>query len=81
MSSLFIIPLEGVCCTLKSEMPRIRFTNRLDRHVECPQEIDDSGDFLVMGSMTGVLYVTANGGEIWKCVTAHLPYIYAVYVG
>ena len=31
-------PLIALCCTLRNEMPTIRFTNRLDRHVECLQD-------------------------------------------
>jgi hypothetical protein len=59
-------------------MPTIRFTNRLDRHA---LDVDETGDFLVMGSTTGALFATENGEEHWECVTAHLPQIYAVQVG
>jgi photosystem II stability/assembly factor-like uncharacterized protein len=43
--------------------------------------IDDNGECLVMGSSTGGLYDSTDGGNSWKCVTAHLPQIYAVKVG
>ena len=43
--------------------------------------IDDNGECLVMGSSTGGLYDSTDGGNNWKCVTAHLPQIYAVKVG
>lgn len=47
-------------------MPTIRFTNRLDRRVECPDEI-------VVG--TTVLDVLRS------YFASHLPHIYAVQIG
>jgi photosystem II stability/assembly factor-like uncharacterized protein len=41
-------------------------------------DIDGSGEKLVMGSTTGNLWVTENGGEKWSCVSTHLPPIAAV---
>jgi hypothetical protein len=41
-------------------------------------DIDASGERLVMGSTTGALWVSENGGERWQIVNAHLPPIYAV---
>ncbi len=40
--------------------------------------IDDSGERLAMGSTTGSLWVSENGGEDWTLLSAHLPPIYAV---
>lgn len=45
-------------------------------------DVDASGDRLAMGSTTGNLWTTADGGDSWTHVTAHLPPIYALrYVG
>lgn len=41
-------------------------------------DIDDAGTRLAMGSTTGNLWVSDNGGEQWQIVNAHLPPIYAV---
>jgi len=35
--------------------------------------VDDSGDRLAMGSTTGNLWVSENGGEGWTQLSAHLP--------
>ncbi|MCG5259225.1 exo-alpha-sialidase [Cupriavidus gilardii] len=43
--------------------------------------VDDSGERLAMGSTTGGLWVSENGGERWTCVSAHLPPIYCVRFG
>ncbi len=41
-------------------------------------DVDGSGQRLAMGSTTGALWVSDNGGEAWQLVNAHLPPIYAV---
>lgn len=43
-------------------------------------DVDATGDLLVMGSTTGALWVSENGGDTWELVTAHLPPIYCVRV-
>jgi len=43
--------------------------------------VDDSGDALLMGSTTGGLWSTIDGGDCWHLVAAHLPPIYAVRFG
>jgi hypothetical protein len=43
--------------------------------------VDDSGDCLVMGSTTGSLWISENGGEHWRCFSANLPPIYCVCFG
>jgi hypothetical protein len=40
-------------------------------------DIDASGDRLVMGSTTGSLWITEDGGDSWHTVSANLPPIYA----
>jgi photosystem II stability/assembly factor-like uncharacterized protein len=41
-------------------------------------DVDASGTRLAMGSTTGALWASDNGGEHWSLVNAHLPPIYAV---
>lgn len=43
-------------------------------------DIDAGGNHLAMGSTTGTLWVSENGGEQWQLVNAHLPPIYAVRI-
>lgn len=40
--------------------------------------VDATGDCLVMGSTTGNLWVSENGGESWELLSAHLPPVFAV---
>ncbi|MDF3838893.1 exo-alpha-sialidase [Cupriavidus basilensis] len=40
--------------------------------------VDDSGERLAMGSTTGGLWISENGGERWRMVSAHLPPVYCV---
>jgi hypothetical protein len=42
-------------------------------------EVDGSGVRLAMGSTTGALWISDNGGECWELIKAHLPPIYAVH--
>ena len=44
-------------------------------------DVDESGTRLAMGSTTGALWISENGGERWQLVNAHLPPIYAVRFG
>ncbi|MEX0751408.1 MAG: hypothetical protein WD073_00585 [Xanthobacteraceae bacterium] len=41
-------------------------------------DVDSSGSRLAIGSTTGALWVSDNGGEEWQLVNAHLPPVYAV---
>lgn len=40
--------------------------------------VGDDGDTLAMGSTTGGLWTSADGGDRWELVSAHLPPIYAL---
>jgi hypothetical protein len=40
--------------------------------------VDASGERLAIGSTTGGLWVSGDGGDRWQCLSAHLPPIYAV---
>jgi photosystem II stability/assembly factor-like uncharacterized protein len=44
-------------------------------------DIDDTGQVLAMGSTTGGLWLSDDGGESWRTLSAHLPPIYAVRFG
>lgn len=59
----------------------------LDRGLPCPSfdliyrhalDVDDTGDLLAMGSTTGGLWLSHDGGDSWRTITTHLPPIYAV---
>lgn len=41
-------------------------------------DVDESGDTLAFGTTTGSLFVTADQGDSWHCVSAHLPPVYSV---
>ncbi|MCO5396954.1 WD40/YVTN/BNR-like repeat-containing protein [Ralstonia soli] len=43
--------------------------------------VDHSGTRLAMGSTTGALWASDDGGEKWQLVSAHLPPIYCVRFG
>lgn len=44
-------------------------------------DVDDGGGTLAMGSTTGGLWTSVDGGESWNTVNLHLPPIYAVRFG
>ena len=44
-------------------------------------DIDDSGTRLAMGSTTGGLWASGDGGESWRLISAHLPPVYCVRFG
>ncbi|HKI36496.1 MAG TPA: hypothetical protein VKA46_31850 [Gemmataceae bacterium] len=41
-------------------------------------DVDDTGDTLALGSTTGSLWVSDDGGDSWQAVSNHLPPIYCV---
>jgi photosystem II stability/assembly factor-like uncharacterized protein len=43
--------------------------------------VDDSGMRLAMGSTTGSLWTSDDGGESWQLISAHLPPVYCVRFG
>jgi len=43
--------------------------------------VDDSGTRLAMGSTTGALWTSGDGGESWQLISAHLPPVYCVRFG
>jgi photosystem II stability/assembly factor-like uncharacterized protein len=44
-------------------------------------DVDSSGERLAIGSTTGGLWLSANGGDAWRCICAHLPPIYCLRFG
>ena len=40
--------------------------------------VDPSGNRLAMGSTTGGLWLSEDQGDSWRCVSSHLPPVYAV---
>lgn len=43
--------------------------------------VDDSGTRLAMGSTTGALWTSDDGGESWHLISTHLPPVYCVRFG
>ncbi len=41
-------------------------------------DIDETGNTLAVGSTTGSVWITENGGDSWQSVTSNLPPVYAV---
>ena len=41
-------------------------------------DVDAGGERLVMGSTTGSLWISENGGDRWQQITGHLPPVYQV---
>jgi photosystem II stability/assembly factor-like uncharacterized protein len=61
--------------TLREGLPQQDAYDLIYRH---GLDIDDTGNRLAMGSTTGALWASDNGGDRWALVNAHLPPIYAV---
>ena len=41
-------------------------------------DVDETGERLILGSSTGSLWISENGGDSWDTVSTHLPQIYCV---
>lgn len=61
--------------TLRDGLPQRDAFDLVYRH---GLDTDATGRQLVMGSTTGSLWASENGGDAWQLVNAHLPPIYAV---
>ena len=64
--------------TLRSGLPQRDCYDLVYRH---GLAVDASGDTLLMGSTTGGLWASDDGGEHWVGVAARLPPIYALSFG
>ena len=40
--------------------------------------VDETGQRLAIGTSTGSLWMSHNGGDSWECISKHLPQIYCV---
>jgi len=63
---------------LRSGLPQKDAFDLVYRH---GLDVDATGARLAMGSTTGALWVSDDGGDGWQLVNAHLPPIYAVRFG
>ena len=63
---------------LRNGLPQEHCYDLVFRHA---LDIDASGERLAIGSTTGGLWVTEDGGDLWTCVSTHLPPVYAVRFG
>ena len=61
--------------TLRNGLPQADCYDLVYRH---GLALDASGRGLLMGSTTGTLWASDDGGDHWETVAAHLPPIYAV---
>jgi hypothetical protein len=64
--------------TLSDGLPQKDAYDLIYRH---GLDVDDSGERLAMGSTTGGLWLSENGGDSWTGIEARLPPIYAVRFG
>jgi hypothetical protein len=63
---------------LTEGLPQTQAYDLVYRHA---LSVDDTGSALAMGSTTGHLWVTENGGDAWSLVAGHLPPINCVRFG
>jgi hypothetical protein len=64
--------------TLSAGLPDGQSFDLVYRHA---LDVDDAGRTLAMGSTTGNLWISANGGETWRQISANLPPIAQVAFG
>jgi hypothetical protein len=64
--------------TLRSGLPQADCYDLVYRH---GLAVDAGGERLLMGSTTGDLWASDDGGDRWAEVAAHLPPIHAVRFG
>ena len=81
------VPVEGRFCvtrtkdggktfeTLRNGLPTDHCYDVVFRH---GLDIDNTGNRLAMGSSTGGLWISENGGDNWQSINPHLPQIYSV---
>ncbi|MCA9667326.1 MAG: exo-alpha-sialidase [Myxococcales bacterium] len=63
------------CEVLREGLPQQHAYDLVYRHA---LDVDDSGERLALGSTTGALWVSDDGGDSFATVSAHLPPIYSV---
>ncbi|PZP35152.1 MAG: sialidase [Roseateles depolymerans] len=84
------IPVDGALCVtrtrdggqtfeaLRTGLPQQHCYDLVFRH---GLAVDARGEQLLMGSTTGSLWASDDGGERWQGISSHLPPIYAVKFG
>jgi len=60
---------------LREGLPQERAYDIVYRHA---LDVDETGERLAMGSTTGALWLSEDGGDHWQLLNAHLPPIYQV---
>ena len=61
--------------TMRDGLPQREAFDLVYRH---GLDVDESGERLAMGSTTGALWTSDDGGARWQLINAHLPPIYSV---
>lgn len=64
--------------TLRDGLPQADCYDLVYRH---GLAVGGDGRTLLMGSTTGTLWASADGGDRWQTVAPHLPPVYAVHIG
>ena len=64
--------------TLRRGLPQADCYDLIYRH---GLAVDPSGQHLLIGSTTGGLWSSGDGGDRWATISSHLPPIYAVRMG
>ncbi|MBI1372425.1 MAG: exo-alpha-sialidase [Phycisphaera sp.] len=64
--------------TLTNGLPQEHAYDLIFRHC---LDVDSTGDRLAMGSTTGSLWTSDDGGDSWATVSEHLPPVYCVRFG
>jgi hypothetical protein len=64
--------------TLSGGLPDGQSFDLVYRHA---LDVDDAGQVLAMGSTTGNLWISEDGGETWRQISANLPPIAQVAFG
>lgn len=84
------IPVDGALCVtrtrdggqsfepLREGLPQQHCYDLIYRH---GLAVADDGRTLLMGSTTGSLWASGDGGDRWSLINAHLPPIYAMAIG
>jgi hypothetical protein len=60
---------------LSQGLPKERSYDLVYRHAI---DIDPSGETLAFGSTTGSLWISESQGDLWSCISTHLPPIYCL---
>lgn len=66
------------CDVLRNGLPQEHCYDLVYRHA---LDIDHTGERLAIGSTTGHVWTTHNGGDDWQQLPSHLPPIYALQFG